>query len=305
MSIDVVVVNWNSGSQVRECIESIGRELESGLVTLTVVDNGSTDGSDAALETMGARVIRTGSNLGFARACNLGAIEGHSPYILFLNPDAVVYPGSLEYIVSYMDAAEHSRVAVCGVQLEEESGRIARSCTRFPTTFSFIAHALGVTRVFPSLGYFMTEWPHDNDRSIDHIIGAFYFIRREVFDSLGGFDERFFVYLEDLDLSRRVKNLGYSIEFLSGVQAFHKGGGTSDQVKAKRLFYSLRSRILYSFKHLGKLSGFSITIVTLFFEPCLRLAVAAVKGKGLSETLTAYRMLFYWLVQWVTKGTTR
>lgn len=305
MDIDVVIVNWNSGTQIRDCINSLQASIAMGQARVIVVDNGSTDGSDLGLEQEGVSVVRTGANLGFARACNVGAAEGRAPFVLFLNPDAAVYPGTLDYVLSYMRDSRHDKVGVCGVLLEEDNGHIARSCTRLPTTGSFVAHALGLDRFVPRLGFFMAEWAHDTDRSVDHVIGAFYLIRRELFDRLDGFDERFFVYLEDLDLSKRVKDAGYGIEYLTEVKAFHKGGGTSDQVKARRLFYSLRSRILYAFKHLGRASGTLVLLATLLPEPLLRLGLALLKRQGAVETLQAYRMLFVWLGEWLTTGKTR
>ncbi|MEN5035221.1 glycosyltransferase family 2 protein [Pseudomonas sp. TWI929] len=305
MDIDVVIVNWNSGTQIRDCINSLQASITMGQVRVIVVDNGSTDGSDFGLEQEGVSVLRTGANLGFARACNLGAAEGRSPFVLFLNPDAAVYSGTLDYVLSFMRDSRNAKVGVCGVQLEEESGHIARSCTRLPTTASFVTHALGLDRFVPRLGFFMAEWAHDADRSVDHVIGAFYLIRRELFDQLGGFDERFFVYLEDLDLSKRVKDEGYSIEYLTEVKAFHKGGGTSDQVKARRLFYSLRSRIIYAFKHLGRVSGCVVLLATMVPEPFLRVGLALLKRKGARETLQAYRMLYVWLGEWLATGKTR
>ncbi|WP_243055521.1 glycosyltransferase family 2 protein [Pseudomonas sp. BP01] len=305
MDIDVVIVNWNSGTQIRDCINSLKASITMGQARVIVVDNGSTDGSDQGLEQEGVRVLRTGANLGFARACNLGAAEGDAPFVLFLNPDAAVYPGTLDYVLSFIRSPRNAKVGVCGVQLEEENGHIARSCTRLPTTASFITHALGLDRFVPRLGFFMAEWAHDTDRSVDHVIGAFYLIRRELFDQLGGFDERFFVYLEDLDLSKRVKDEGYSIEYLTEVKAFHKGGGTSDQVKARRLFYSLRSRIIYAFKHFGRVSATAVLLATLLPEPILRVGLALLKRKGGMETLQAYRMLFVWLGEWLKTGKTR
>ncbi|MFG0408007.1 glycosyltransferase family 2 protein [Pseudomonas sp. FYR_11] len=305
MDIDIVIVNWNSGMQIRDCIRSLQANISIAQIRVIVVDNGSTDGSDFGLEQEGVRVLRTGANLGFARACNLGAAEGSAPFILFFNPDAAVFPGTIDYVLSFMREPRNAQVGVCGVQLEEESGHVARSCTRLPTPVSFLAHAVGLDRLMPKLGFFMAEWAHDTDRSVDHVIGAFYLIRRELFDQLEGFDERFFVYLEDLDLSKRVKDQGFSIEFLTEVKAFHKGGGTSDQVKARRLFYSLRSRILYAFKHFDRFSAFLVLLATMVPEPVLRIGMALLKRKGVGETLQAYRMLCGWLCDWFKTGSTR
>lgn len=307
MSVDVVVVNWNAGLQLHECISSLYEFGSGEISSITVVDNGSTDGSADHLESKGVILFNAGENLGFGRACNIGATRGTAEFILFLNPDAAVYPDTIVRVVEYMSSLSNKHVGVCGVQLIDEKGHVSRSCTRFPTVKNMLAHSLGIDRFIPSAGYFMAEWDHCNDRSVDHVIGAFYFIRRDIFEQLNGFDERFFVYLEDLDLSRRVKELGSSIEFLASIQAFHKGGGTSEQVKATRLFYSLRSRIIYCYKHFDVLSSTLILFNTIAVESILRMIQAAFRRSrtAIKETFSAYKMLLKWLPKWWRRGVTR
>lgn len=300
--VDVVIVNWNSGVQLLECIRSLANCASQYIGKVIVVDNGSVDGSDNCVEGFAGLevvVIRAGANLGFGKACNLGAKYSGCDYILFLNPDASVYDDTLFLSLNYMD--EHSRVAVCGVQLKDEVNHVSRSCTRLPTVTSFLAHAVGLDRLLPKLGHFMGEWDHNDSRLVDHVIGAFYLVRRSVFESVGGFDERFFVYLEDLDLSNRIKAAGWQIFFLSNVQAFHKGGGTSDQVKAFRLFYSLRSRIIYSYKHFNFVGATLILFATMFIEPISRVFHSALRRSmsSVKETLTAYKLLWKWLSGWM------
>lgn len=305
--IDVVIVNWNSGDQVLQCVSSIGQGGDNDLARIIVVDNGSTDGSEKLLLPLtGVELIKAGRNLGFGKACNLGARHGIAEYILFLNPDAAVFPASLQSVLDYMERSDNQNVGVCGVQLKDEHGEISRSCTRFPTVSGFLAHTVGLDHFIPKLGHFMREWDHASDRSVDHVIGAFYLIRREIFEQLQGFDERFFVYLEDLDLSRRVKAKGWRIEFLSNIQAFHKGGGTSDQIKARRLFYSQRSKIIYSYKHFGYLGATSILLSTLLLEPLSRTAISILRGSlsSIKETWIAYGLLISWLPGWIFKGRT-
>lgn len=302
--VDVVIVNWNSGAQLLECISSLSNYASQYIGKVIVVDNGSVDGSDNCLESFtGLEVvlIRAGDNLGFGKACNLGAKEGESGYILFLNPDASVYKNTLCQSLSFMN--DHPGVAVCGVQLKDEENHVSRSCTRLPTVSSYLAHSVGLDRFLPKLGHFMGEWDHTDSRSVDHVIGAFYLVRRSVFESVNGFDERFFVYLEDLDLSNRIKAAGWQIFFLSSVQAYHKGGGTSDQVKAFRLFYSLRSRILYSYKHFNFLGSTLILLTTLFIEPVSRVLQSGLRRSmsSVKETLIAYKLLWKWLSGWIFK----
>jgi hypothetical protein len=139
----------------------------------------------------------------------------------------------------------------------------------------------------------MLDWNHAESCRVDQVMGAFFLIRRDLFESLGGFDERFFVYFEEVDLSFRAHEAGATSYYLANCQAFHKGGGSSEQVKAKRLFYSLRSRILYGYKHFGILSGTAVLLATLLFEPFTRLLLALCRGsmQSITATVEAYWFL--------------
>lgn len=301
----VVIVNWNSGLQITHCLESLVNGLEH---TVVVVDNASTDESLNIIKSFDdVYLYQCLENLGFGKACNIGAKYAESEYLLFLNPDAALFPGTLETAVSYMQDTANGDVGICGVQLIDESSNVSRSCARYPTPWGFVAHAFGLDKVLPRIGHFMAEWAHDNTRDVDHVIGAFYLVRREVFDSLNGFDERFFVYLEDLDFSYRARQAGWRSVYLADTQAFHAGGGTSNQIKARRLFYSLRSRLLYAFKHFSWAGAVLVMLSTLLVEPLSRtaLAVARRSWPSFKETWHGYGMLWRWLPLWLFKGVTR
>jgi len=140
----------------------------------------------------------------------------------------------------------------------------------------------------------MEEWPHDETREVDHVIGAFFLVRRSLFESLGGFDERFFVYLEDVDFSVRAGRAGWRSVYLTEARAYHKGGGTSEQVKARRLFYSLRSRMQYAHKHFPVRGAIVVGAGTLLVEPLVRLGWAVLQRSGSTfvETIQGYAMLW-------------
>lgn len=305
--VAVVVVNWNAGIQIRDCVNSVVKH-GSDCHEIVVVDNGSTDSSANFVDGIsGVKIIRAGDNLGFGKACNLGAHEANSKYLLFLNPDAALYPDTLPKALAYMQAPSNADVGICGVQLLDETGHVSRSCARYATAMGFVSHSLGLDRFFPRMGHFMREWGHGEIRRVDHVIGAFFLVRRELFNELGGFDERFFVYLEDLDFSYRAHLAGWSSVYLAEAQAFHAGGGTSNQVKARRLFYSLRSRLLYAHKHFSWFGTAAVLFSTLFIEPLSRSFWAVARGSwpSLRETWSAYGMLWRWLPQWVFRGATR
>jgi len=298
--ISLIIVNWNAGSQLAEVVSSI-KKYHHGLVScVVIVDNASTDDSLAQVEALQnlpfpCQIIRNTDNRGFAAACNQGAALAKSEFILFLNPDTRLFESSLSVPIAFMQDRTNQDVGIVGIQLLDEQNLIARSCARFPTLGIFAAQALGVNRL-PGLRHLnthMSEWAHDKTLVVDHVIGAFYLIRRSIFESLGGFDERFFVYLEDLDLSLRVHQACYRSVFLADAQAFHAGGGTSRQVKAHRLFYSLRSRLLYGFKHFPEHKAWLLLFITFTVEPLSRLLFALSKGalRDVSHTLQAYALL--------------
>jgi hypothetical protein len=143
----------------------------------------------------------------------------------------------------------------------------------------------------------MGEWDHLTTQEVDHVIGAFYLVRRFVFKKLKGFDERFFVYLEDIDFSKRAQKHGWSSVYYTDVQAHHLCGGSSGKVKSKRLFYSVRSRLLYSFKHFSYFDSLKILIITMMVEPLTRAiwAVRLMSFVSLKESIMAYGHLLNWI----------
>ncbi|GAU07624.1 glycosyltransferase family 2 protein [Desulfoplanes formicivorans] len=295
--IDIITVNWNAGYQLKECLESVIANNKNEVSRIIVVDNGSTDNSANEVEKLpNVEVIRTGQNLGFAAACNIGAKAGQSPYILFLNPDTRLEPESLSIPLAFMENPENKKVGICGIQLVDEQGKVSRTCARFPTLGRLLSSALGFDKL-PGLkgrGVHMADWDHCTTTRVGHVMGAFYFIRRETFELAGGFDERFFVYLEDVDLSKRVAQIGWDIWYLTQSRAYHAGGGTSRQVKARRLFYSLRSRLLYAFKHFPVWQAWLLIFITNAIEPFTRSVWCLMRGDvvGVKNTFEAYRMLW-------------
>ena len=307
--IDVIIVNLNADSQLRDAIQSIAKFHHALVSTIVIVDNASIDESLAQVEALDTfsfplQIIRNSVNRGFGVACNQGAAQVKSKYLLFLNPDAAIFSNTLPKLLDFMNEPNNSAVGICGVQLLNDAGYVSRSCARFPSASDFVAHSVGINRLFPRFSHFMAEWDHSDSRRVDQVIGAFFLVRREVFDVLHGFDERFFVYFEDLDFSLCAHELGWHSFYLADVQAFHSGGGTSKKIKANRLFYSLRSRLFYAFKHFSYKGAIAILLATLFLEPISRalLALSRCSWSGLKETLAAYGMLWSWLFQWVLKG---
>lgn len=306
-SLDIIIVNWNAGQQLRDCVDSIGTvdrdDFELGRVV--VVDNASWDGSADELKDMGLplTVLRNTENRGFAAACNQGAKGSEADYLLFLNPDTRLFSDSLNKPLAFIEQPDNQNIGIVGIQLVDSKGRVSRTCARFPTPIRFFAKMLGLDRLFPHSfpSHVMTEWAHGESCEVDHVIGAFFLVRRSLFEELKGFDQRFFVYLEDLDFSFRARQRGWRIFYLATAQAYHLGGGTSGQAKATRLFYSLRSRILYGYKHFRWWAATGLMLGTLFVEPLARIgfAIAKTSPAQLQETLKGYLLLWQNLPRWM------
>lgn len=305
--IDIIIVNWNSGKQLHNCLQSLSlanpKNCELG--NIIVVDNASIDGS---IEFVGGLdlpivILRNNINRGFAAACNQGATGSKADYLLFLNPDTQLSENSLTAPIAFMEQPENRRVGILGIQLVDDEGRVSRTCARFPTPGRFFAKMLGLDRLFPRVfpSHLMNEWDHADSREVDQVMGAFFLVRRSVFEMLNGFDERFFVYFEEVDFSFRARQLGWRSFYLAEAQAYHKGGGTSEQIRAKRLFYSLRSRILYGYKHFSRTAATLLMLGTLIVEPLSRIALGVVHGSRseIIETCRAYGMLWSSMPEWM------
>jgi len=299
-TIDIVIVNWNTGKQLFECLQSLGTcERDKILIhEIIVVDNLSSDDSPDNIPgiEIPIRVVRNSSNLGFARACNIGAEISSADYLLFLNPDTKVFPESIQTPMLFMNEPENHKIGVVGIQIIDELNKISKTCARIPSGTDFIYTSLGLHKILPNLfpDYVLHSWDHNSNRLVEHVMGSYYLIRRHLFQELNGFDEQFFVYLEDLDLSARVLQKGYSIYYLSTVQIFHKGGGASENVKAQRLSYVLRSKLTFYKNHLSL--GFRAInfFVTLTIEPFARIFGAVLRRSfsEIPETVTAYMLLY-------------
>jgi N-acetylglucosaminyl-diphospho-decaprenol L-rhamnosyltransferase len=296
-SLDIVIVNWNTGSALGECLRSIDpARTPVAIERIVVVDNASTDDSMAAAVAWGPPVttVRNATNLGFGAACNQGAAGSRTDYLLFLNPDTRLEPDTLARTLAFLEERAQDTVGICGVRLVDEVGQPSTVGARFPTPRVIFGEATGLSRWMPALfpRHLLGADECRATRDVDQVIGAYFMIRRRLFDELGGFDERFFVYFEEVDLSLRARRAGFRSVYFNDAQAYHRGGLSSDQMKAARLYYSLRSRLLYAWKHFSPFEARLVMAVTFGIEwPARVITAAARRGGALAETSLAFRRL--------------
>ncbi len=249
-----------------------------------VVDNASSDGSAEALAfpQLPLEVRRNRVNRGFAAACNQGAAGSRVDYLLFLNPDIRLSGGSVAAPLAFLERPDCRDIGILGIQLVDEAGVVQRTCARFPTPGRVLGQSLGLDRLWPRLvaPHFMREWAHDETRPVDQVMGAYFLVRREIFEALGGFDERFFVYFDDVDFCFRARERGWLSVYFAGTQAAHTGGGTTAAVPDLRLFYNLRSRLLFARKHFRPTGQIVVLAATVVIEPVSRVARAIGRGSA-------------------------
>jgi N-acetylglucosaminyl-diphospho-decaprenol L-rhamnosyltransferase len=303
-SLDIIIVNWNTGDRLRGCLESIVEADKSGLALgrIAVVDNNS---SDASLDNLPRTdptlvLIHNPENRGFAVACNQGAERSVSDYLLFLNPDTSLYRNSLTRPIRFMEQPSSASIGICGIRLVDERGNPVVSCARFPTLKILAGEVSGLSRLAPKIfsTHLMTTAECEQSREVDQVIGAFFLVRRQLFKLNGGFDERFFMYFEEVDFSLRARQKGYLSYYLADALLHHSGGGSSEKVKDKRLFYSLRSRIQYGFKNFSFSAAVGLLILTLTIELVARLLGAAllISKSTFGETVSGYGQLIGYLL---------
>jgi len=264
--VDVILVNWNDAEHIPLAIDSVFAlpelRADPSFATIVVSDNGSTDGSlDLLRERYDGRVriLENRRNLGFGAGVNRALAQTRSPYLFLLNPDATVKAGALSELVAFME--RHPRCALAGPKVYQADGRIEESCGEFDTwTGAFLrSSAWGEWPLFRRFanGASLRAWHYASQRRVDLLIGAALMLRRSVLEQIGGFDERFFMYHEEVDLARRVADAGYEAWFVPSASATHAGQGSSGGRGVES--YKQRSRRKYWIKHHGRLWFYTLS----------------------------------------------
>jgi GT2 family glycosyltransferase len=260
--ISVVIVSYNTGDFIGNCLASLGRD-RSGLISeIIVVDNCSTDGSIELIERQfpSATLIKNSTNLGYARAVNQGLRRSSSKYQLILNPDVEITDGAIRNIWSFMEADPETGIA--GAKLLNPDGSLQMSCRTFYTFTVVLLRRTFMGKLFPRSravrDHLMLDWDHNSDREVDWVLGACMMVRREAYESVGGMDERFFLYLEDVDWCFRMKKQGWKVQYAhSAVMKHHHRRESARLLPDRKLmshlfstfrFYDKWNSALYSLK---------------------------------------------------------
>lgn len=209
------------------CVESLRKSVTNFEYEIIFIDNNSTDESVSYLEKAEKqgviKLIKSPKNLGFGSANNLAAKNAKGKYILIMNNDITVEPDLLQKMVDYMD--RHTEIGILAPKLIYHSGQTQDSCRRLTTFQDLIAKRTPLRFIPPFKkkcdNYLMKDFDHNQIQEVDLLVGAFLLMPKKVFDEVGGFDERYFLFMEDFDLCRKVRQKGYSIVYFPEATAIH------------------------------------------------------------------------------------
>jgi hypothetical protein len=299
IDLSIVILNWNVRDLLRQCLKSVYTVRSMLSTEVIVVDNASSDDSVAMVraEFPDVRLMVNAANRGYTGGNNDGIAASTGRYVLILNPDTQVIGDALSTLVTYAEA--HPDVGVVAPQLLNPDGSVQPSRRRFPTLTTALFESTWLQSIAPRgvlRDYYMLDRSDDETLQVDWAVGACLLVRREVIDQVGPLDEGFFMYSEELDWCRRIKQAGWKIVYLPKAQVIHHMGKSSEQVVAQRHIYFQTSKVRYFRKHHGKgAAGFlRIALLAMYLW---QLMLEAAKGLiGYKRELRRERVRAYWQV---------
>lgn len=262
----VIIVNWNVKDLVVKTVEAALNQTDVNLEVI-VVDNNSSDESVKALQDKFAnkiKLIASNTNLGFAKANNKAVAVANGEYLLILNPDCFLNEHSLSLALKRY---KQNDCGVLGFRLFNADGSQQLSIRNFPDLISILLFCFRINH-WPKLfsyfsNYFQLNFNYNKEQFVEQVMGACFLIKTELFKKLNGFDEKFYIWFEEVDLCKRVTNLGYKNLYFPEAQAIHVGGQSFNQAnncRKSKIFYN--SLLYYSQKH------FSNNLKPLLFVSC-------------------------------------
>jgi N-acetylglucosaminyl-diphospho-decaprenol L-rhamnosyltransferase len=252
-ALSVCIINWNTREPLRRCLLSLRQAARSIPLQIIVVDNASSDGSAAMVrrEFPEVQLVANETNRGYAAANNQALALARAELVLLLNPDVEVTAQALEEMMACL--RRHERAAAVAPRLVSPKGRLQYSCRTFPTPDVILWEVLGLSRLWPRSRIFgkyrMTWWSYNDERPVPQPMASALLARREVLEQLGGFDERFAIFFNDVDLCKRIWEAGWEIWFTPTATVRHEHGASTSQVPVRMVWESYRGFVRFYAKH--------------------------------------------------------
>jgi hypothetical protein len=259
--ISVIIVSWNALGYLRDCLASVRRLGGPDVGEIIVVDNASSDGSSemVAKEFPEVTLIRSPKNLGFAGANNVGIQRASCPFLALINSDIVLHEGCFQRLLSLVQS--RPEVALAAPKIIGRDGFVQYTCGRLPTLWNTACRLLALDRILSRWrlfsGFQMRGWSYDRTSEVQTLTGCFWLARASAVREVGGLDERFFFYAEDIDWCKRFLDAGWKNIFVAEASATHFGGASSANAPLRFSIEMLRGNLIYWNKHHGSLGRFA------------------------------------------------
>ncbi|MBL4621264.1 MAG: glycosyltransferase family 2 protein [Immundisolibacteraceae bacterium] len=295
-SISIIIVSWNTQELTLKCLQSIYtsfNKTEAIIIEIIVVDNNSHDGTENAIKKEFSKVhlIESKINLGFGRANNLGIAKASNELLFFLNSDTVLQANTLQLIFDKFNQPNYP--GILGRKLIEPDGSIQKSVRGYPNFQAFL-YSDTIFRLLPNLkkyysAYRQKEFDFSKEKSVETVMGAAMLIPKKIIDQVGGFDPRFFMYFEEVDLCHRIRDAGFPVLYTPEIVVTHIGGASSSQARSKMHLIYRQSMFSYFRKHHGKLKT---TFFSIAFKPLFLVqTVTTVVIYGVKSIITKFLLL--------------
>ena len=293
--LSIIIVSWNVRELLRKCLASVEAGRDSLTLQVIVVDGASTDGSPDMVAAGFPRVelIPCADNVGFPRGNNIGLARATGRFLLLLNPDTVVLGDALPRMIDHLEA--NPDIGLLGPQLLNPDGSIQSSRRRFPSLATGFFESTWLEGLAPGVlaRYYALELPDNAIADVDWITGACVMGPRAVYERIGGLDEGYYMYSEELDWCRRIKDAGWRVVYFPRAQVVHHGGQSSEQAVTARHINFQRAKLRYFRKYHGRMSA-SVLRLFLLANYAWQLALEWLKGLfGSKPTLRRQRVRAY------------
>ena len=279
--VAVVIVNYDTGAWLGRCLDALERHRGDVTADVIVVDNASRDGSERAAERPGVRLVRNDTNRYLSPAWNQGAAMSDAPFLLFLNPDTEWFVGTIGTLVG--TAKAHPEAGIVGPMIRDTTGVIYPSGRTFPSVVDAVGHAFvsPFTRDNPfTRRYEMDGWDRTTERDVDWVSGCCMLIPRPAFERVGGFDEAFPLYAEELDIATRLRADGWSVWFTPAAEVLHEQGVSTGRRRRPHHLVVMHSTSLYRYYAKHRAPGWRrVTLPLAWAALRLRAELAWVVGR--------------------------
>lgn len=299
IDVSVLIVSWNTRDLLAACLESLYAHVGDLVIEIIVVDSASSDGTVEMIQRHfpQVRLYAQTENIGFTRGNNLALGEAAGRYLLLLNPDTRVLPGALSAMKAYLDA--HTDVGIVGPHTLNPDGTTQSTKRRFPTLLTGIFESTWLQGFAPRAvmeRYYAADLHNDTASDVDWVQGSAMMARRELAEQIGGLDEGFVMYSEELDWCKRAKLAGWRVVYLPTAQIIHYGGKSAEQAGERTHIHFQQSKLRYFRKYHGQAAAQFLRVV-LLLNYFVQLCIEGIKGLlGHKRAMRQERVRAYWQV---------